>query len=102
MRAKPGPVVPSATNLPAPPKDDHDARVRNYLLSMSLRTVCFILAVVLHGWLRWVCVALAAVLPYIAVVAANAVQRRRIDVLGSVIPDEHVRHLGSGASAPRL
>lgn len=88
--------VPSATNLPAPPKDDRDARMRNYTISMGIRTVCFILAVVLHGWMRWTCVALACVLPYIAVVLANAVQRRRIDVLGSVLPADHQRHVGSG------
>lgn len=85
--------VPSATNLPSRPKDDHDARVRHYLISMSIRTVCFILAFVLHGYLRWACVALAVVLPYIAVVAANATNQRRIDVLGSVRPDHRAKQI---------
>ncbi len=52
---------------------DIAARQRRYLLSMSLRTVCFVGAVVTTGWLRWVLVAGALVLPYIAVVMANAV-----------------------------
>lgn len=86
MRSRSQPYVPSATNLPAPPKDDHDARVRGYLVSMGIRTVCFVLAVVFTGWIRWVCVALACVLPYIAVVAANAVQQRRVAAVGSTAP----------------
>jgi hypothetical protein len=48
-------------------------RQRRYLISMSIRTLCFILAVVVHGPLRWVFVSAALVLPYIAVVMANAV-----------------------------
>ena len=40
---------------------------------MTIRTVCFVLAVVVHGPMRWVFVAFALVLPYIAVVMANAV-----------------------------
>ncbi len=85
--------IPSATNVPSRPKDDHDARVRHYLISMSIRTVCFVLAFVFHGYLRWICVGLAVVLPYIAVVAANATNQRRIDVLGSVRPDHRVKQI---------
>ena len=41
---------------------------------MSLRTLCFVGAVLVgRGWLRWVLIAGALVLPYIAVVMANAV-----------------------------
>lgn len=89
-------VVPSATNLPVPPKTDRDHRMRNYFVSMTIRTICFILAVVLHGWMRWTCVALAVILPYFAVVFANAVQQRRIDVLGSVTPNDPQRRIGPG------
>lgn len=47
-------------------------RMRRYLISMSVRTLCFVLAVVAGGWLRWVFVAFAVFLPYVAVVAANS------------------------------
>ncbi|HEX3005569.1 MAG TPA: DUF3099 domain-containing protein [Angustibacter sp.] len=47
-------------------------RMRKYLISMSVRTVCFVLAVVFDGWLRWVFAVAAIVLPYVAVVVANA------------------------------
>ncbi len=52
--------------------EDIAARQRRYLLSMSLRTICFVLAVVTTGWVRWVLVAAAVILPYVAVVMANA------------------------------
>jgi hypothetical protein len=53
--------------------EDIAVRQRRYVLSMSLRTVCFVGAVIAEGWLRWVLVAGAVLLPYVAVVMANAV-----------------------------
>jgi fatty acid desaturase len=51
-------------------------RQRRYLWSMLLRTVCFVAAVATDGWLRWVFVTAAIFLPYIAVVFANAANRK--------------------------
>lgn len=51
--------------------DDQSVRVRGYVISMSIRIVCFLLAVVTTGWLRWTFVAGALLIPYIAVVFAN-------------------------------
>lgn len=74
--------------------------MRKYLFSMGLRTICFVLAVVFTGPARWVCVVLAVILPYIAVVVANATTKRRIDVLGSVRPEEQVQRLQPGHHTP--
>lgn len=52
--------------------EDIAARQRRYVLSMGLRTVCFVAAIVTDGVLRWVLVAAALILPYVAVVMANA------------------------------
>lgn len=52
--------------------DDLSVRMRRYLVSMSVRTVCFVLAVLFDGWLRWVFVGFAVFLPYVAVVVANS------------------------------
>jgi hypothetical protein len=41
-------------------------------MSMAIRTVCFLGAIVTTGWLRWTLVAGAVLLPYVAVVMANA------------------------------
>lgn len=50
---------------------ERDSRVRKYTISMTVRMICFILAFFFDGWLRWVFIAGAVVLPYIAVVVAN-------------------------------
>lgn len=52
--------------------DDLSRRTRRYMLTMGIRTACFIAIVFTHGWMQWVAVAGAVFLPYIAVVAANA------------------------------
>ncbi len=47
---------------------------------MSIRTLCFIGAILVGpGWLRWVLVAGALLLPYIAVVMANVAAPRSDD-----------------------
>jgi Flp pilus assembly protein TadB len=51
--------------------DDQASRVRGYVISMTIRIICFLLAVVTTGVLRWLFVAGALVIPYIAVVFAN-------------------------------
>lgn len=48
------------------------ARTKRYLISMGIRTVCVIAAIFVPGWPRWVFLAGAVVLPYFAVVIANA------------------------------
>jgi hypothetical protein len=52
--------------------DDQAYRVRGYVISMSIRIVCFLLAVVTTGVLRWTFVAGALIIPYLAVVFANS------------------------------
>lgn len=52
--------------------DDLSRRTRRYLITMGIRTACFIAIVFTHGWVQWLSVAGAVFLPYIAVIAANA------------------------------
>ena len=48
-------------------------RQRRYLFSMGVRTICFVGAILVgSGWLMWTLIAGALVLPYVAVVMANA------------------------------
>lgn len=77
------------TGLPTSLQDDQDERMRRYLVSMGIRTVCFILAVValavLHWTLiGWTLVIAAVLLPYVAVVMANATRSRTSTALGPV------------------
>lgn len=56
--------------------DDQAPRTRRYLFSMGIRTACVIAAIFVPGWPRWVLIAGAVILPYVAVVAANAGRSR--------------------------
>lgn len=72
-RPRTDPDVVAITDAPMSREMEISARQRRYLLSMGLRTLCFVGAIVVgSGWLRWVLVAGALVLPYVAVVMANA------------------------------
>ena len=64
-------AVHSVTTAPAARSADRDARMRRYVVQMSVRTACFIGAVFAHGWLQIVLIIGAIVLPYVAVVAVN-------------------------------
>jgi Protein of unknown function (DUF3099) len=64
--------VQSITNAQVPLTQDQSGRAKRYFISMMIRTACFILAVVLPNPYRWVVLFGAVVLPYIAVVVANA------------------------------
>lgn len=56
--------------------DEQTSRTRKYLVSMGIRTACVLGAIVVPGWPRWVLIAGAVVLPYVAVVIANAGKSR--------------------------
>jgi hypothetical protein len=61
------------TTAGASRNDDISARQRRYLLAMGFRTLCFVGAVFVQvTWLRVILVIGALVLPYVAVVMANA------------------------------
>jgi len=90
--SRPGNQVFAVTGLPSSLRDDQADRMRRYLLSMGIRTVSFVLAVialtVLHWTLvGWGLVIAAVVLPYIAVVLANAKRPRGRSDLGPMGPD---------------
>jgi hypothetical protein len=85
--------VASVTGLPMSLQDDQNARMRRYLVSMGIRTACFVLAAitisVLH-WtvIGWVLVIGAVIIPYFAVVVANATRPRGSTILGPVTPND--------------
>ena len=60
---------------------------------MAIRTLCFVGAVVVGpGWLRWVLVVGAFILPYVAVVMANSASPR-IEGADLVQPDSGYKEL---------
>lgn len=68
------------TSLPRSPDDDRHSRMVKYSVLMAIRLVCIGLCVVVHGWWLLVCVAGAVILPYVAVILANAVDSRTLGV----------------------
>ncbi len=50
--------------------------MKRYLITMGIRTACFVGAWIFEGPVRWAFVVMAVALPYVAVVLANAVGPR--------------------------
>ncbi|WP_084263399.1 DUF3099 domain-containing protein [Actinomadura formosensis] len=70
------PEVYTVTDAPRPMSEDIGYRQRRYLMSMGVRTACFVGAVVAAvagapWWLAVLMVVAAALLPYVAVIFAN-------------------------------
>ncbi|TDC89045.1 DUF3099 domain-containing protein [Actinomadura sp. 7K507] len=70
------PEIYTVTDAPRPMSEDIGHRQRRYLMSMGVRTACFVGAILAAvagapAWLALILVAGALVLPYIAVVFAN-------------------------------
>lgn len=77
--------------------EDQSRRVRRYLISMSIRTVCFILLFITTigwvdtpAWVQFALIAGAVFLPYLAVIAANAGRENDPFQGEAVPPTSHV------------
>lgn len=70
-KGEPGEVF-NVTGAQRALSDEQVSRQRRYLVSMGIRTACVLAAIVIPGWPRWMFIAGAVVLPYLAVVIANA------------------------------
>lgn len=60
------------TSAPQALTRDQAGRQKRYFISMMIRTACFILTVILPSPYRWIALSGAVLLPYFAVVIANA------------------------------
>ncbi len=71
----------SITAAPSPLAEDQSRRERRYLVQMGIRVVAFLLVVLLWhripAWISWLLVTTAVVMPYVAVLLANAGRERR-------------------------
>jgi hypothetical protein len=70
------PEVFSISRVETALSEDQTGRQRRYLISMGLRTACFVGGILADGALRWTLIVGAVVLPYFAVVIANAGRER--------------------------
>ena len=71
MVSRRGGRIPRITDARTAHTDEMHARMVKYTVSMSIRLVCLFLLFFVHGWLMWVVIAGAVVLPWFAVVIAN-------------------------------
>jgi type III secretory pathway component EscV len=77
---------------------EQSGRTRRYLISMGIRTACVLLAIFVPGWPRWVFITGAVVLPYLAVVIANA-GRENDDPGETGVSHQDSRALGMATTA---
>lgn len=89
------PVV--VTSLPLSPERERRKRMAKYVIAMSIRTVCLPVAVLVDGPARWVAALGAILLPYFAVIIANAVDPGAGEMLEPVPPQ--LRQLDTPASS---
>lgn len=69
----------SISNAQVAHSEEIPGRMKRYLISMSIRTACFIGAVIAPSPIRWFLLVGAVILPYIAVVMANAGQEQSFE-----------------------
>jgi Flp pilus assembly protein TadB len=82
------------TTAPVSPRDERRSRERRYLITMAVRVVAFVVAIVFAtGWIRVIAVILALVLPWVAVVLANAGPTRSVGEQPSLYAGERPREL---------
>jgi hypothetical protein len=98
MAKQPAPVRITTANRSH--GEDVAARQRRYLISMGIRTACFVLTVVCIGhWFMWAFLAASFFLPTIAVIIANSSPPQEAGGPGYFEPDPLVRSI-EGPSGP--
>jgi Flp pilus assembly protein TadB len=82
------------TTAPISPAVERRARERRYLITMGVRVVAFVVAIIFAtGWIRVIAIILALVLPWVAVIAANAGPKRTVGERPSLYAGERPREL---------
>jgi hypothetical protein len=85
--------VYSITSAKSGASDDILSREVRYGVSMGIRTVCFVGAVIawqtVGGWIPWVLIAAALVLPYTSVIFANAGVRQKASGSNLIDPEPY-------------
>lgn len=93
-RASKKPASTVITNAHTGTSREMASREKRYAITMAIRTACFVSMIFVSGPLRWVLLAGAIFLPYIAVVLANQANTR-------TRPNEQVVS-GEPSAAPQL
>ncbi|MFI6677581.1 DUF3099 domain-containing protein [Kribbella sp. NPDC050470] len=87
-RERAGETVISVTSAQPGRSEDLDSRIARYAWMMSIRIVCFVLAVLTPSPWRWMFIVAAVFLPYVAVVLANAHRTTTLDAAAPFVAPE--------------
>lgn len=88
------------TTAPESPQQEMAHRQKRYMISMGIRTACFVGAVltIRMPWLCWTLIAASFLLPYVAVIMANSATPR---VEGTMPPAPGTTRPQLGPGSPR-
>ncbi len=87
------PVVYTVTSATSSHSASKQHRERQYLTMMGIRIACFGLMFAVSGWLRLVCILAAVLLPYLAVVLANAHGPGTPGTMTPATPQDHTKRI---------
>ncbi|EMY35941.1 hypothetical protein D477_002029 [Arthrobacter crystallopoietes BAB-32] len=90
-------AVQSITDVPEGHSDEMRRRMVKYTVAMSIRLACLLLFFFVDGWMRWLLIAGAVFLPWIAVVIANAGGDQSVTHSDALLDRAPVAELESGA-----
>jgi Flp pilus assembly protein TadB len=93
-------TVITVTSAQPSRSEDLDSRIARYAWMMSLRIVCFALAVLTPPPWRWMFVVGAVFLPTVAVVLANARRTTKVDNATAFVPPARPQ-LGTGVDTEK-
>lgn len=88
-RERPDETVISVTSAQPGRSEDLDSRIVRYAWMMSIRIVCFVLAVLTPSPWRWMFLVGAVLLPSVAVVLANARKTTSVVAAKSYVAPAH-------------
>lgn len=95
------PAVFTITGARRSLSEDIQARQRRYVASMLFRTACFVGLIFTHGWVRILLLAGAVLLPYFAVIIANAGARPPTKTPPTIrLPSDHASLDDGSATEP--
>lgn len=90
--SKSSPLV--ITNARTAASREMASREKRYAITMAIRTACFVAMIFVSGPMRWVLLAGAIFLPYIAVILANQANTK--------VQDDGPLHQADAVDAPQL
>ena len=78
------------------------SREKRYAITMAIRMACFVSMIFVPGPMRWVLLAGAVFLPYIAVILANQADSKALNERLQQAPEPEATELTAGPPSPEI